>query len=215
MSMISDLRGQLTSAEQWPEYDLVSGDYVPRVSAVGNRRLAAVMIALNDRGTQSGAGPIEILLTRRAAHMRHHPGQISFPGGGQDGAETPAQTAVRETAEEVGIPAENLDILGALPALHAPRTNHWVVPVVSRVTGTPSLVLNSDEVASAHWVDVLALADPHHRVTWRRSHYSGPGFLVDGKLVWGFTATLCDQLLDRAGLALAWASRRVIDVDAG
>lgn len=63
-----------------------------------------------------------VLVTVRASRMRSHAGQISFPGGGKEGDETPVQTALRETFEEVGICPEDIDVDGQMPAIVAPRT---------------------------------------------------------------------------------------------
>lgn len=153
---------------------------------------AAVLILV------SGEDSPEILYTLRAAHMRTHAGQVSFPGGGIDPGETPAEAALREVWEEVGIPARDIEVIGELPATHTRNTGFAVVPVVARLERPASditLVTNPDEVAAAQWVKVADLADPANRGTWRYGTHTGPGFKVDGLTIWGFTAGLTDDFL--------------------
>ena len=97
----------------------------------GGARPAAVLMLFAE-GTQ---GP-ELLRTERASTLRSHAGQISFPGGRSDDTDTDAtHTALREAAEEVGLPPAEVDVFGTLPPLWLPPSNHavtmCVLPLVS------------------------------------------------------------------------------------
>eukprot|EP00793_Prasinoderma_coloniale_P003589 PRCOL_00002963-RA len=76
---------------------------------------------------------VRVLLTVRAPHMRAHASEVALPGGKADAGETPAQTALREAFEEVGVPPERATVLGTLPPLLAKSRHMWVTPVVAVV----------------------------------------------------------------------------------
>jgi 8-oxo-dGTP pyrophosphatase MutT (NUDIX family) len=77
------------------------------------------------------APELDVLLTRRADRMRHHAGQIAFPGGGAEpGDSDSAMTALREASEETGLDPAGVEVLGALPDVHIPVSNNLVTPVV-------------------------------------------------------------------------------------
>lgn len=120
---------------------------------------AAVLVPIVDH--PSG---LTVLLTERASHLKHHPGQISFPGGRiepRDGG--PLEAALRETEEEIGLPREHIRSVGYLDP-HLVLTGYWVTPVVAFVQ--PGFQLHPDEreVASAFEVPLRHLLDPanHH-----------------------------------------------------
>ena len=85
-----------------------SAEAVPR----SDKQQAAVLVPVIDYGDK-----MHVLFTQRALHLRHHPGQISFPGGRIEAGETAVAAALRETEEEVGISAAKVKILGSLPAM--------------------------------------------------------------------------------------------------
>ena len=86
---------------------------------------AGVLVPLR----QDPAG-LQVLLTRRTEHLRHHAGQISFPGGRVEKADTSrAETALRETEEEIGLARARVRVLGALPEYFLP-TGFRITPVV-------------------------------------------------------------------------------------
>ncbi|QRV02338.1 CoA pyrophosphatase [Arcanobacterium phocisimile] len=151
-----------------------------------------------------------LLVTVRASGMRTHAGQISLPGGGRDSTETPAQTALRETWEEVGIAPEDIEIDGEMPEITAPQTGKKIIPVVGRLASPYSasnpypLKLSESEVASAHWLKLADLAHPDHRGTWKHSTRVGPGFELDGLMIWGLTGYIVDRLLIREGYVQPW-----------
>jgi len=129
---------------------------------IGNPRepaYAAVLVPLVQR-----AAGLNVLLTRRTEHLRDHAGQVSFPGGRAEPEDNgPADTALREATEEVGLPRERVTVVGTMPT-YTTVTNFVVTPVVALVQPPFDLVIDAFEVAEAFEVPLAYLMDPaHHR----------------------------------------------------
>ncbi|MBC3883300.1 CoA pyrophosphatase [Undibacterium sp. LX40W] len=143
---------------------------------------------------------VQILLTQRAAHLHHHAGQISFPGGRVDDTDlSPLHTALREAEEEIGLQEQQVEFLGQLPAYYT-GTGFVVTPMVALVH--PPLDLRSDpfEVASIFEVPLDFLMNPRHHqrreVTLpnglgRRQFYAMP---YQEYFIWGATAGMLRNL---------------------
>lgn len=166
-----------------------------------------------------GEGPRggELLLTERAHHMRSHPGQVSFPGGGIDPGETPEDTALREAREETGLDPDGVTLFGRLPELWLPPSNFAVTPVLGWWHDPGEVRVESeDEVHAIHHAPIEELLDPAHRINARHpSGFLGPGFLVGPDhevLLWGFTAGIIARLFDFIGWTRPWDEARVVDV---
>jgi 8-oxo-dGTP pyrophosphatase MutT (NUDIX family) len=159
-------------------------------------RPAAVLIGLQD-GDDPG-----ILLTVRAAHLRQHAGQIAFPGGTIEADdEGPAQAALREAAEEVGLQRHQASVVGFLPDQMV-LTGFRITPVIARVASDFVPRPDHMEVQQAFTLPLTALLDPanHHPV--RRS-IGGVEFDVrdlhyDMHRVWGATAGMLFALYELA-----------------
>ena len=125
---------------------------------------AAVLIPLIDRGDD-----LSVLLTLRADDLRHHAGQISFPGGRLESADSDAvAAALRETEEEIGLRREYIEVIGQLPD-HVVISGFRVTPVVGLVRPGFELVLDPTEVAGTFEVPLRHLLDPStHARRWRR-----------------------------------------------
>jgi 8-oxo-dGTP pyrophosphatase MutT (NUDIX family) len=132
-----------------------------------------------------------------------HGGQISFPGGKHEtGDATLMHTALREAEEEVGAPAEQVQVLGALTPLYIPVSNFQVNPFVGFLSDMPTFRLQTEEVRSILEVDFHTLRAPHTRqsttirIASNMALSNVPYFNVQGKVVWGATAMILNELLE-------------------
>lgn len=142
-----------------------------------------------------------VLLTQRTAHLRDHAGQISFPGGRvepEDG--NPAETALRETEEEIGLSRRHIDIVGYLPD-YLTGTGFRVTPVVAWVSPPFSLIPDTFEVADVFEVPLAFLLDKGNHQPMaiyiggrRRAFFSMP---YEDRFIWGATAGIIRSLHDR------------------
>lgn len=156
-------------------------------------RLAAVLLPVVDERS--------LMFTRRSEAMSRHPGEISFPGGlPHDGDRDLADTALRETQEEIGIPPSAVEVIGALPPVHTFVSGILIVPFVGMVEGRPRLTPNVDEIAEVLEYPIVALADREAEVEWRRDGhvYRGYAYEMGEHTIWGATARILHSLLDVA-----------------
>lgn len=157
---------------------------------------AAVLVGLVPR-----ADGLQVLLTRRNDGLRHHGGQVSFPGGRLDPGDAGAmEGALRETREEVGIPSDRITPLGYLDPL-ATITGFRVVPVVARIA--PDYVARPDpsEVADVFEVPLAYLLDPAN-LEARRFDVGGRErrvweYRYPAQRIWGATASILLNLRHR------------------
>ncbi len=173
----------------------------------GGRRHSAVLVLFAPGPDEPGR--TSVVLTERAHTMRSHAGQPAFPGGGTEAGDTrPADTALREAWEEIGLEPGGVQVLGELPTLHIPVSGYDVTPVLGwwREPDPGSLWAKEPaEVARVVQPSVDWLVEPSHRfLVSHPSGFVGPAWEVDGLLVWGFTAGLLDRVLDVAGIAPEW-----------
>ena len=153
------------------------------------------------------SGVPHLLFTRRPMHLRSHPGQISFPGGGRDAADaTPLHTALREAEEELGLAASSVEVLGQLDELPTP-TGYRVRPFVGLLRGPVVLSPNEEEVAEVLRVPLPVLLDPARRRTELHSVPMLPmpvevDYIDTGShVIWGATARILRNLFElSAGL---------------
>uniref|UniRef100_UPI000B3399DD NUDIX hydrolase n=1 Tax=Rhodothermus marinus TaxID=29549 RepID=UPI000B3399DD len=87
-----------------------------------------------------------LLLVERPSHLKEHGGQIGFPGGRREPGETLQETALREAHEELGLPPERIELLGALTPLYIPVSNFCVHPFVGAIAPLPELRPCPEEV---------------------------------------------------------------------
>jgi len=161
----------------------VLDEFVP-----GQLRPAAVLLPIVNRAE---AG-LNVLLTRRADHLHHHPGQISFPGGRREAEDgSPTITALRETEEEIGLPRSRVEVLGELPEYHT-GTGFCITPIVGVITPPFDLAPDSFEVAEVFEVPLEFLLNPvnhqRHSMTREgrvRNYYAMP---YGSYYIWGATA---------------------------
>ncbi|MCU0957411.1 MAG: CoA pyrophosphatase [Hydrogenophaga sp.] len=143
-----------------------------------------------------------LLLTQRTEHLSTHSGQIALPGGKMDEGDADATAAaLRETHEEIGLPADRIEVIGALPE-YITGTAFIVTPVVGLVSPDIQLRPNPHEVADVFEVPLSFLMDPAHHRRHRllfqgheREWYSMP--FADGpreRFIWGATAGMLRNL---------------------
>lgn len=161
-------------------------------------------------------GAPSLLLTERASTLRNHARQISFPGGRQDPEDADlAVTALREAHEEVGLDPAEVDVVGELPPLWLPPSNHAVTTVLGH-WGTPTTLAprSPDEVEAVLPVTIDHLMDPANRYSVvHPSGWIGPGFDIGAPVpLWGFTAGVIARLFARAGWEKPWDEERTIDI---
>lgn len=149
-------------------------------------------------------GELHIVLTRRTDTVEHHRGQISFPGGARENAESLLHTALRETEEEVGIPPGDVDVLGDLPLFRIPPSAFIVRPFVASAPRRPEFRPDPREVSEVLEVPFPLLVDPGIRretdreiggMKMRIPYFDVPG-LGDPPL-WGATAMMLSGLIER------------------
>jgi len=143
-----------------------------------------------------------VLLTVRGA-LRHHTGQVSFPGGAVDAGETLEHAAVREAVEEVGVVASDIQVLGRLTSLHIPVSGFLLHPIVAAADVRPRFMAAPGEVARLLEVPLALLEDEdtvrYERRTFERQNrlvdVEVPFFDVHGEKVWGATAMVIAEFL--------------------
>ena len=156
---------------------------------------AAVLVPL-----YTADGELHVVFTQRRADMRRHAGEISFPGGRQDAPdEDLRETALREADEEIGLPADVVDMVGALPPVGTLVTGYRVHPFVGAIPAGRVWVPQEAEVAA---VIELSLADlvrgyENRRLLRRGVPVKTPTYTVGGHFVWGATARIVESLLGR------------------
>ena len=143
-------------------------------------------------------GRLELLLTKRSSALKHHPGQIAFPGGKQELTDNSLiETALRETHEEVGILPNEVEIIGNLP-LYRTVSRYEVVPYIGFVADTTTLILDKNEVDSTFQVPLSFLLNKqNHLIHWvKRQNGQFPIYFIPWKRhnIWGATAAFVRNL---------------------
>ncbi|MEA2131576.1 MAG: hypothetical protein QOJ85_4467 [Solirubrobacteraceae bacterium] len=171
---------------------------------VHGRTQAAVLAAL-----YVDDGELHAVFTRRRDDLRSHAGEISFPGGRRDPGEDLQTTALRETEEEIGLPREHVEILGALTPTPTVATSYAVYPFVGLIEPgriwTPS-ASEVEEVLELRLTDLRAARGlrrlQHRGIPFRSEVYS----VGEGLVIWGATARIVSDLLARVDPLLVGAT---------
>lgn len=144
-----------------------------------------------------------ILIERTANPRDRHSGQVSFPGGRwEENDGELANVALRETEEEIGIPAGQVQILGQLTDLYIPVSNFLVHPFVGILEGAPMFTPQPGEVEAVLTPALSVFQAPENRKKTDLTLHQGitlkdvPYFDVDGKIVWGATAMILSEFLE-------------------
>lgn len=154
---------------------------------------AAVLVGVRENGN--------LILTKRSAKLKHHPGQIAFPGGKKDEGDADlTAAALREAREEIGLPSNQVEVLGALPC-HETVTAYEVTPIVALIKGDFAVVPEAGEVAEVFEVPFDHFTNPtNFRVEGRRWQGRRRQYFVapfGPYYIWGATARILRGLADR------------------
>ncbi len=154
---------------------------------------AAVLLPIIERQEE-----LTVLFTQRAAHLKHHAGQVSFPGGKKESEDNDLlATALRETQEEIGLDARHIKVVGNLP-IYRTVSKFEVVPYIALVSPTFELKLDKNEVAEVFEVPLSYLMDQNnHLIHWvERKRQRHPIYFIpwQNKNIWGATAAFVRHL---------------------
>lgn len=158
-----------------------------------------------------------LLYTVRSGNLRSHSGQISFPGGKTDNNESPTQTALRETHEEIGLTPMRVDVWGQGPAVPGRDNSIMITPVVGAISilKPEDLNVNTKEVAEVFTIPIEILCDEKNQhYTQFSNGYILPVFAVADKKIWGLTAYLThaflSSLLPKDVYSNEWMKRKIV-----
>lgn len=183
-------------------HDQTMVDYQVQFAAEKQHQLkkAAVVMPLVFKDEQW-----QLLYILRPQHMKHHKGQLAFPGGVYEKADPDLwATALRETWEEIGIPAWRLTGVGELPSMNL-ITEYCIKPYVAILDSTDDMVINPLEVERVVMIPLKWLSNAdHYKKAVRNINGTAVGIITylpfDGVVLWGATARMTLQLLRAIGL---------------
>jgi 8-oxo-dGTP pyrophosphatase MutT (NUDIX family) len=139
------------------------------------------------------------VFTKRHSELRRHAGEISFPGGRRDTGEDPRQTALREAEEEIGLPRELVELVGALPPTSTFVTNYCVYPFVGLIDAGHEFVANPLEVEEVveFKLSELVTGFEKKRLIRRGVPIKTDAYTIGENLNWGATARIVTVLLEK------------------
>jgi 8-oxo-dGTP pyrophosphatase MutT (NUDIX family) len=151
-------------------------------------------------------GELHAVFTKRREDLRRHPGEISFPGGRhEDGEPDLVSTALREAEEEIGLPADAVEIVGALQPTPTIATGYAVYPFVGLIDPGQTWTLSPREVSEVLELPLAELLAGYkrQRLLRRGVPIRTDTYAVGDHLIWGATARILSDLFDRIGPLLS------------
>lgn len=170
-----------------------------------------MLIPLVPSPADEGTADYDVIYTLRSEHLPSHKGQVAFPGGKRHGAEELVDTALRESAEEIGIVPADVAVLGCLDDVTTMAGQFVITPWVGVLPGGYRFEANPHEVADIFPVSLSRLGDPrHHTETsreWGGNAYRLPAITAGRHEIWGATHEITLNFLDLVREALRAAER--------
>jgi 8-oxo-dGTP pyrophosphatase MutT (NUDIX family) len=173
---------------------LLTPEQAAELDSAGGSTNAAVLVPL-----YLEQGSLVAVLTERRHDLRRHAGEVSFPGGRQDFPEEDLRrTALREAEEEIGLPPEDVELVGALPPTGTFVTGYRIHPFVGLIEPGHAWTRQETEVERILEVSLPELVGGFEmkRLIRRGVPIKTPTYTVDGAMVWGATARIVQQLLE-------------------
>jgi 8-oxo-dGTP pyrophosphatase MutT (NUDIX family) len=166
-----------------------------QVASGDTRRLkpSSVLLLLFPEGDE-----LFVCLIKRPSNMKHHAGQVAFPGGQIDQGEEALDTALRETWEEIGIPAGQIEVLGALSELFVDVSGFLIKPFVGWTEVKPQFCLNPSEAEKILLFPLLSIRDAlaETELETVSGRLKVPCFPFEGEVIWGATAMILSEFYD-------------------
>jgi 8-oxo-dGTP pyrophosphatase MutT (NUDIX family) len=172
---------------------LLTPEQAAALDSAGGSTDAAVLVPL-----YLEQGKLVAVLTERRHDLRRHAGEIAFPGGRQDFPdEELRRTALREAEEEIGLPPDDVELVGALPPTGTFVTGYRIHPFVGLIEPGHVWTRQETEVERVLEMPLRDLVDGFEmkRLIRRGVPIKTPTYTVDGALVWGATARIVQHLL--------------------
>lgn len=170
-------------------------------------REAAVLMAFR----QQPDGSLTLVFTKRRDDLPSHAGQISFPGGSMDPGDADyVATALREAQEELAIPPEAVEVIGAIEPMSTFVSDFAVYPIAGVVPYDLPLVPEPGEVDTVFEVDLAALVAGREKREFERQgvKITTEAYETHGGLIWGVTGFILGRLIDRIGSCVEPAGAR-------
>ena len=165
-------------------------------------RISSVLILLYKEKNK-----VFTILTKRSQNVRHHRGQISFPGGEKEFMETTRNTAIREANEEIGIKKNEIHILGELSEIYIPTSNFKIYPILAYSQSKPKIKINTQEVEHIITIKIDNLMNDNSLLKSKNiqvgtQFFSVPCFIFEDNVVWGATSMILNELKEVIKLSI-------------
>ena len=191
ITITNDLPGEESQQKMRVNYD----QSIELPFSINNSTPAAVLILLYLEDNE-----IYFFLTKRTDELENHKGQISLPGGTQEGNEKLIDTALRETQEEIGINKTSISIIGTITPLFVPVTGFMIYPFIGYSLNKLDPKPDPVEVATIFSVNISDLLNKENRTTEQRNirgyDVQVPYFKLNDYQVWGATSMILSEFRD-------------------